>query len=269
MVGRGYRSLAPFTLFAIILMLGFLAIGSPFESMFYPSMFLITLVFQTLANMSFRSIGIDLPPGWKRSTSIHYSVAMILVSFHVAVATVIGGLVISSPIIFPFEAAALLIVAQVAQFGVGSFEEYTFRGYMLTATEIHGRKFSILFSSISFASLHVFAVLPYGYPVESIILFIINIFLGGVSLALIRLRTNSLIPPIAFHASWNFFGYHVFGLMESEAALFDATYLMPDIIVRFELGLISTAIFTVLILLLFFANYRSQKPDSDGQEISI
>ncbi|MFX0068505.1 MAG: lysostaphin resistance A-like protein [Promethearchaeota archaeon] len=269
MVNRGYRSITPLILFALILLLGFLVIGSPFESIFYPAIFLMTLVFQTLADMSFKSLGIDFPSGWKKSTLTHYSVAMILVSFHVVVATTIGGLLVSSPTIFPLEAMTLLIMAQVAQFGVGFFEEYTFRGYMLTATEIHGQKVSIFISSISFASLHVFGVLPYGYPIESIIVFIINMFLGGVALALIRLRTSSLIPPIAFHASWNFFGYHVFGLMESEIALFETTYLMPDILVGFELGLISTAVFAVLILLLILAKSRNKKLACDSQEITV
>ena len=269
MADRGYESLAPFILFAFVLLLGFLLIGSPYESMFYPVIFLITLVFQTMTNISFKSLGIDFSSSWKKSTLIYYSVAMISVSFHVVLAIVMGGLLVSSPSMFPLEAIALLIMAQVAQFGVGFFEEYTFRSYMLTAMEAHGQRVSVLVSSISFALVHVFAILTYGYPVESIIVFIINMFLGCVALALIRLRTSSLIPPIAFHASWNFFGYHLYGLIESEITFLDATYLMPDILVRFELGLISTAVFTVIILLLIFDNLRNQKSSLNSQEIAV
>lgn len=264
-----FRLFAPFILIALIFLFGFLVIGSPFESLFYPVTFVATLTLQVITNMSFKSLGMDFPLGWKKSTLAYYNAALLLVTFHVAVSIVIGGLLISVMSVLTPEAIGFVLMAQVAQFIVGFFEEYSFRGYMLAATELYGRRTSLFVSSISFSLVHVFAIIPYAYPVESIMVFIFNMFLGGWALGLVRRKTGSLIPPIAFHASWNFFGYHLYGLMGSDTTLFTATYLMPDILVKFEFSFITTIIFAVLILILSFARARDPESNQKDHEIGI
>ncbi|MFX1487315.1 MAG: type II CAAX prenyl endopeptidase Rce1 family protein [Promethearchaeota archaeon] len=269
MTNREFRSFAPFILIALIFLFGFLIIGSPFESLFYPMIFVATLTFQVITNISFKSLGLDFPSGWKKSTLAYYSLALLSVSFHVAAGIVIGGLLISGLTVLTPEVIGFILMAQFVQFGVGFFEEYLFRGYILAATELYGRRASLSISSISFSLLHVFAIIPYAYPVESIIIFIFNMFLGGWTLALIRQKTSSLIPPIAFHASWNFFGYHLYGLTGSEITFFNATYLMPDILVKFEFSLITTIIFAALIFALSFAGARDQDSNQNDRKIAI
>ena len=266
---KKFRLFAPFILIALIFLFGFLVIGSPFESLFYPVTFVATLTLQVVTNMSFKSLGMDFPLGWKKSTLAYYNAALLLVTFHVVVSIVIGGLLISVMSVLTPEAIGFVLMAQVAQFIVGFFEEYSFRGYMLAATELYGRRTSLFISSISFSLVHVFAIIPYAYPVESIMVFIFNMFLGGWALGLVRQKTGSLIPPIAFHASWNFFGYHLYGLMGSDTTFFTTTYLMPDILVKFEFGFITTIIFAVLILILSFARARDQESNQKDHEIGI
>lgn len=76
------------------------------------------------------------------------------------------------------------------------FEEVLFRGFLFTGL-VHSRlgaAWTIILTSLVFASLH----LQYDLPAMA------QIFILGVVLGVVRLKTGSLWSPIIVHAFWNF-----------------------------------------------------------------
>jgi membrane protease YdiL (CAAX protease family) len=92
------------------------------------------------------------------------------------------------------------------------FEELAYRGYILPKMEnLSGKTSAILLSSLFFSSAH-FSWWTYpGIPFQVLLIFIFNIFLGGVVLSLGYYWSNrNLWVPIAFHFAWNMAGYLMF-----------------------------------------------------------
>ncbi|TET10976.1 MAG: CPBP family intramembrane metalloprotease [Candidatus Thorarchaeota archaeon] len=92
------------------------------------------------------------------------------------------------------------------------FEELVHRGYILTRMEdLTGRRTAIIFSSIFFSLLHFSWWAIPGFPIHLIILFSVNLFLGGVLLSLSYYWSGKrLWVPIAFHFMWNMVAYLTF-----------------------------------------------------------
>ena len=92
------------------------------------------------------------------------------------------------------------------------FEELAHRGYILPKMEkLSGKTTAILVSSLFFSSMH-FSWWTYpGIPLHVLLIFIFNMFLGGVVLSLSYYLSNrNLWVPIAFHFAWNMVGYLIF-----------------------------------------------------------
>ena len=111
-------------------------------------------------------------------------------------------------------------------------EELTHRGYILTRMEkLVGRGSAIVFSSLFFSVLHFSWWATPGVPLDLILIFIFNIFLGGIVLSLSYYWSNrNLWVPIAFHFAWNMIGYIMFPTYPRE------TVILPEIF-QFEWGL--------------------------------
>ena len=112
------------------------------------------------------------------------------------------------------------------------FEELAHRGYILPKIEqLSGKTPAILMSSLFFSSLHFTWWATPGVPLHVILIFIFNIFLGGVVLSLSYYWSNrNLWVPIAFHFTWNMVGYILFPMYPRE------TVVMPGLF-QFEWGL--------------------------------
>ena len=112
------------------------------------------------------------------------------------------------------------------------FEELAHRGYILPKLEgISGKTPAILISSMFFSSLHFSWWATPGLPLHLILIFIFNIFLGGIVLSLSYYWSNrNLWVPIAFHFAWNMVGYIMFPMYPREPVL------SPEIF-QFEWGL--------------------------------
>jgi len=121
----------------------------------------------------------------------------------------------------PAAAAAALLTGLADCLFVGLFEEFLFRGFLMTALKTTRRRWLILsVSSLAFSLAH--ASNP-GYNVVSAF----NIFLIGFALALFFERTGSLWMPVGFHFAWNFFEGPVYGTPLSgkpAASLFHTVY---------------------------------------------
>jgi len=98
------------------------------------------------------------------------------------------------------------------------FEELAHRGYILPKMEkLSGKTSGILISSLFFSSLHFTWWATPGVPLLVILIFIFNIFLGGVVLSLSYYWSNrNLWVPIAFHFAWNMVGYIMFPMYPRE-----------------------------------------------------
>ena len=112
------------------------------------------------------------------------------------------------------------------------FEELAHRGYILPKMEgVAGKNRAILISSFFFSCLHFTWWATPGVPLHLILIFIFNIFLGGVVLSLSYYWSNrNLWVPIAFHFAWNMVGYIMFPTYPREPVV------TPEIF-QFEWGL--------------------------------
>lgn len=128
--------------------------------------------------------------------------------------------------------ADLLISEIIITAPTAFFEELAHRGYILPKIEkLSGRATAILVSSLFFSSLH-FSWWTYpSVPLTTLLIFIFNIFLGGVILSLSYYWSNrNLWVPIAFHFTWNMVGYIMFPTYPRELVI------SPEIF-QFEWGL--------------------------------
>jgi membrane protease YdiL (CAAX protease family) len=112
------------------------------------------------------------------------------------------------------------------------FEELAHRGYILPKLEgLAGKSRAILISSFFFSFLHFSWWATPGVPLHLVLIFIFNIFLGGIVLSLSYYWSNrNLWVPIAFHFAWNMVGYIMFPTYPLEPVV------LPEIF-QFEWGL--------------------------------
>jgi membrane protease YdiL (CAAX protease family) len=92
------------------------------------------------------------------------------------------------------------------------FEELAQRGYILTRMEVlTGRRNAIILSSIFFSLGHFSWWALYSVSLHLVVLFSLNLFLGGVLLSLSYYWSGKkLWVPISFHFVWNMIAFLVF-----------------------------------------------------------
>ena len=142
---------------------------------------------------------------------------------HIVIGAIVGILASVLVIVFavvggghlrPFEqiTADLILNQIIITAPTAVFEELAHRGYILTRMEdLTGRRYAILLSSIFFSLGHFSWWAGPGFPIHLIILFSINLFLGGVLLSLSYYWSGKkLWVPIAFHFMWNMVAFLMF-----------------------------------------------------------
>lgn len=141
---------------------------------------------------------------------------------------------------------------------VGIFEEVFFRGYMMRTMAMNHNKPLVMYlsSALIFSLFHVFNphVSFFG---------LINIIFVGILFAYMFDRTNSLLLPIGFHITWNFFQGAIFG--------FPVSGIPPKGLIEIDLshsqnwltggsfGAEGSVIATIVIALSFIATYLYTK----------
>ena len=136
-------------------------------------------------------------------------------------------------------------------------EELIFRGYILNKLiEVMSKYWALVISAFIFAFLHIFN------PNFSIISFL-NIFLAGILLGLLFIRSKSLWAPIIQHFSWNYFqgpifGYKISGIQTSDT-LFVSTINSNNLINGGNFGFEGTLLCLVLqIIFIIFLIIKSK-----------
>jgi len=113
------------------------------------------------------------------------------------------------------QALSLLLVLFILHLSIALFEELLIRGYVLqTLGESLGAVPALLLTSGGFALLHL------DNPSLDA-LAVLNLFLAGVVLGGLVLKTRSLWPAVGFHFAWNVMQGHGLGLPVSGVQLGD------------------------------------------------
>lgn len=137
---------------------------------------------------------------------------------------------------------------------VGFFEEMFFRGYIMKTMMERGNKKWLIY----LVSALVFSIAHASNPNVSIF-GLINIVLVGLLFAYMFDKTGSLLLPIGYHITWNFFQGNVFGFSVSGTAPYGMYKIdMPDgndLLTGGAFGPEGGALATVLIIISFGATY--------------
>lgn len=96
----------------------------------------------------------------------------------------------------------ILMVMGIAIF-IGVSEELACRGVILPALMHKGKMHSIILSSIIFGSLHLMNIIK-GAEFEDTIIQIIFATGFGLTMAIVRYKTELILPQILVHALWDF-----------------------------------------------------------------
>ena len=147
-------------------------------------------------------------------------------------------------------------------FGIAAFlaicdsftEEALFRGYMQGLLKrSYGVTMAVIVSSIPFAVLH-----SLGHNVLANPFILINLFLTGIFLALVKEKTGSLWMPTAIHIAWNLFN-HVFDTTNSLIVINLGTLDWLSGGGSFDQGILNTLMMVGLILLMGLQIGRKNK----------
>ncbi|MGY5852611.1 MAG: CPBP family intramembrane glutamic endopeptidase [Candidatus Thorarchaeota archaeon] len=149
---------------------------------------------------------------------------------------------------------SLIIGEIVITIPVAFFEELAYRGYFMTRMErVLGRGQAIIGSSILFALLHFSWWVLYSVPPLLILLFTLNMTLGGIVLgASYYISGKRLWLPIAFHFAWNMVAYIMFPTFPIESVV------MPEIF-QVEWGITTIPAFIFGLSLIWMLILQTQK----------
>ena len=191
-------------------------------------MYIILERFTTWDGTTIEKLGIEIDDNTIRRIVIGGIAGVAAISLIAAAAFFFGGQ------LRPVEemTADLLMSEIMITVPTALFEELVHRGYILPKMEgLAGKNRAILISSLFFSCLH-FSWWTYpGIPLHVLLLFIFNMFLGGVVLSLSYYWSNrNLWVPIAFHFVWNMIGYIMFPTYPRESVV------LPEIF-QFEWGI--------------------------------
>ncbi|MEI3607344.1 CPBP family intramembrane glutamic endopeptidase [Pseudogracilibacillus sp. SE30717A] len=166
---------------------------------------------------------------------------------------------LSQPVITTFTFSYLILFILV-----GFFEEMFFRGYVMKTMMERGNNKWLIY----IVSALIFSIAHATNPNVSIF-GLINIVLVGLLFAYMFDVTRSLLLPIGFHITWNFFQGNVFGFAVSGTAPYGMYKIemtsTNDLFTGGAFGPEGGALATILILLSFVATYfyaksRKEKP---------
>ena len=125
---------------------------------------------------------------------------------------------------------------------VALLEELAFRGYIQSELSKEFSELStILTTALLFALLHTLTIISGSVDVQNWaqeLLFLSNIYVGGLILSILKMKHGNLNSPIIFHFTWNYIGYYVLGLGKSRGLL-QVNFASAAEISGFETGIIS------------------------------
>ncbi|UCE09662.1 MAG: CPBP family intramembrane metalloprotease [Candidatus Thorarchaeota archaeon] len=192
-------------------------VGSLLSLLSFPLMYLAVVVFLRMEGknqIGELGIGVDDQTIFPHIT-VGAIAAIIAVGLVYVVAASFGGDVRDLASLTSDEVVSVVLIGIPVAF----LEELSYRGYLMTRMEsLWGQTRGILFSSLFFSLVHFNWWSPLGsVSVHLIVLFSMNMFLGGVVLGLgYYLSGRKLWVPIAYHFAWNVMAYSLFPVFPTD-----------------------------------------------------
>ncbi len=174
----------------------------------------------------------------------------ILVIIHYIATALLGGTVNS----FMMRGDLLFSLGFMA-FITAFLEELIFRGVIAGyLADLFDVKMGIIISSILFGLIHFSWWLPLGsVPLIPTIIFIVNMFLGGVLLSIMYFKSGrNLFYPIGLHMAWNTLGYALFPHYPRESVI------SPELF-QFEWSILTTVVFIIGIIIIYLFEQMKNK----------
>jgi membrane protease YdiL (CAAX protease family) len=154
----------------------------------------LAILLRIARGLTRRELGLQAPRSWGRALGFTLSTFIVLLVVEVALEALLHGTSEqglepshwepSKAVQFALNAAVVVVAAPLV-------EELTFRGVGFTLLARFGTVAAVLGSAIAFAADHG---LVEGFPA---------LFVFGVAVALVRVRTGSIYPGMLLHASFN------------------------------------------------------------------
>lgn len=200
--------------------------------------------------------------GFVRGHLRHYGLALLQPAFVlslVGLAAWIGGAVHLQSINWPAFVLKLVLVIFLTVLLAIVTEEGFFRGWLWASLKRAGQNkfWLIVWTSLAIAAWHLPVVLldpDFMLPLAQVPVYIINIVVTGVVMALLRLISGSLIVPSISHGVWNGFAYELFGTGAQVGLL----GIQDSIIYRPEVGLLGLVLNMVFAIGLWLWYRRSE-----------
>ena len=234
----------------------FLIFGSDIGLLtFWLGALLIPIFFQIkINNESFEEFGL-WTKGMLKYLVIGLVISSCLILIHLVIGLAIGGILVN----ITQEAIIFLPGMAVTQIFISIIEEMGSRGYIQRQLSLrYSPKFSISIASLFFALLHWINILiSLGIrSFTSLLLFSINMVLGGVWLGYAYYKTNNnLWLPIALHFAWNVVGYFFFGSLFTGGSV--VTYLIDPILIEFEWSILTALILSLGTVMIYLVSKTS------------
>ncbi len=170
---------------------------------------------------SLRALGVAPTRDALRQTRIGLEMGVVLIVVAVLLMLVSGDLVFGSDEGTPAGALATMAGSLAMLAPAAAAEEAIFRGYPIQVlARVAGAPLAVITTSAAFAAIH--ADNPAIGPLA-----LSNIFLAGVLLAVVYMRTNSLWAATAVHLGWNWGMGGLFDLPVSGLAWIDVPLFEP------------------------------------------
>ncbi|WML34396.1 type II CAAX endopeptidase family protein [Clostridium sp. OS1-26] len=159
------------------------------------------------------------------------------------------------------EISQSLIIGLIINMFVGFSEELFFRGYLLTILADRKNKLmALIVSSLIFSLMHM------GNPnIKPLAL--INIFLLGLLLGFLYLKSSNIWMPVGFHIAWNYVQGYIWGFQLSGGetqGLYQTQFLHESILNGGKFGPEGGLVVTLILILsfilakIYFKNKNSQ-----------
>ncbi|MFC1554300.1 lysostaphin resistance A-like protein [candidate division KSB1 bacterium] len=209
--------------------------------------FAVFVILKWIDKRPFGTLGVNFHKGWFEEFFLGLLIGFALLALSFVVMFALGFLDVSINS-FSLGLLAGLFKYLLLYLFAGAMEELITRGYMFQAL-IEGTNKIIATIIFSF----IFSILHFFNPSYSIIS-AVNIFLAGVLLSVVYIKTRSLWMPIGLHMAWNWtqgslFGVNVSGI-EVDQSIFTSLPQGNELFSGGEFG-IEGSVISILVLTLF------------------
>lgn len=211
--------LAIVLLLAMAILLEQLHISDPYGvTMFFSFIIAIAIMLKFIDKKDFTYIGLKSLRKYSKDLWIGLLAGAVFIVLNILILIVLGQASLSNSLLHP-NLSRSVVTGFLLFILVGLAEEMLFRGYIIMAVQQMKRWWlSALVSALIFALTH-------GALNDNVSwLAVLNLFLGGLLLAYIFIRTGSIWMCVGFHITWNYFQGYILGIAVSGRTLDNALY---------------------------------------------